>query len=363
MKINMGQLNSPHLMVGYTYLSESRLMSVNQKRPTLKDVAKEAGLSVGMASRVLSNYGYFSEATKQKVENAALKLDYKPNAVARSLRKGRTKAVGIMTSNIVSYHWTTFVRGVEEAASQHGYQVVLSNTNDDLELEQAYLKTLFERNVDGIIISPSPHSEKDLKELVKDGFPMVLIDSIINLKVPKINLDNLDGAFKATRYLIGLGHERIGLVAGSLDISSGIDRQNGYLEALKENGIKSSPELIAHGDYDYERAYKATQDLLSLTQPPTALLVCNEIMTGATLQCLKDKKIRIPKDMSLVAFDDPAWASFFNPALTTVRTPRHDIGSLAFETLLSTIKDPTSINEQTVKTELVVRESCRPHKH
>ena len=359
----MCQQNCPHLMVGYTYLSESRTMSVNQKRPTLKDVAKEAGLSVGMASRVLSNYGYFSEATRQKVKNAALKLDYKPNAVARSLRKGRTKAVGIMISNIVSYHWTTFVRGVEEAASRHGYQVVLSNTNDDLELEQAYLKTLFERNVDGIIISPSPGSKKDLKELIKDSFPMVLIDSNIKLKVPKINLDNLDGAYNATRHLIDLGHKRIGLIAGSLDISSGIDRQNGYLSALKDSDIKSLPELITQGDYDYECAYKATLDLISLPYPPTALLVCSEIMTGAALQCLKDNDISIPHNISLVAFDDPAWASFFNPALTTVRTPRHDIGSLAFETLLSTIKDPTSANEQTVKTELVVRESCWPHKH
>jgi DNA-binding LacI/PurR family transcriptional regulator len=317
-----------------------------------------------MVSRVLSNYGYFSENTRVKVKKAASKLDYRPHAIARSLRKGHTKAIGMLTSNIVSYHWTTFIRGVEEAAMRHGFHVILSNTNDDLALERAYLKTLFERHVDGIIISPSLGSQDDLQKLANSGFPMVLIDSgIASLEVPKINLDNLAGAYEATSYLISLGHTRIGLIAGSLAIASGLDRRQGYLNALKDGHISHHPELIACGDYQFEQAYQATQSLLSLAQPPTALLVCNEIMTGATLQCLKDNHVAIPEDISLVAFDDPAWASFFQPALTAVRTPRYAIGSLAFETLLAAIKHTesgTPAPQHMIKTRLMIRESCRP---
>jgi len=317
-----------------------------------------------MASRVLSEYGYFSDSTRAKVVRAANELDYRPNAVARSLRKGRTKALGILISNIVSHHWTTFVRGVEEAASKQGYRVILGNTNDDAELERAYLKALYERNVDGIIITPSPDNHDELRKLARGGVPMVLIDSnIADLKVPRINIDNHGGACEATGYLIGLGHRRIGLVAGSLDLASGVDRLRGYLDALKDSAVKVDRELIVFGDYQYDKAYQATKTLISLETPPTALLVCNELMTGAALQCLKDSRIAIPDEISLVAFDDPAWTSFFNPALTAIRTPRHYIGTLAFETLRSAIVEPggeaVADKERILETELIIRESCR----
>ncbi len=334
------------------------------KRATLKDVAKKANVSVGMASRVLGNYGSFSEHTRLEVLTAAKALDYRPNLLARSLRLGHTKAIGVVVSNIVSYHWTTFVRGIEAAASQQGYQVILGTTADDAKTEKDYIWALHERNVDGIILSPASENEAMLSKLAKEDFPMVLVESdMASVQVPRINVDNRLAARQATRYLLDMGHRNIALVAGAQDLPSGYDRLQGYLDALAEFSIVREESLIGYGEYRFEDAYHATRRLMALTERPTALLVCNESMTGATLQCLKDLSIKVRDDISLIAFDDPAWTSFFTPALTTVRTPRQEVAKLALETLLARIADPTSERaaavERIIPTELVVRESCK----
>jgi len=335
------------------------------RRVTLKEVAKAAGVSVGMASRVLGNYGSFSEATRLRVEQAAKSLDYRPNHLARSLRMGRTKAIGVVVSNILSYHWTTFIRSIEAAASARGYQVILGTTADDPETELAYLRTLQERNVDGIIMSPSPENEPYVMKLLDSGLPMVLLENYnAELKAPRINIDDRAAAAGAVRHLVDLGHERIGIVAGNQALLSGRDRLEGYRDALTAAGLPVDERLIGIGNYRFDPAYRATEELLSLREPPTALLVCNELMTGAALQCLKDRGVSLPDELSLVAFDDPAWTSFFRPGITTVRTPRTEIAQLAFNTLLTSLKDPgaqeAAAIERLIPTEFVVRESAVP---
>ena len=317
-----------------------------------------------MASRVLGNYGSYSERTREHVLRAARALNYRPNVLARSLRLGRTKAIGVVVSNIVSYHWTTFVRGIEASAAQHGYQVILGTTDDQADTEKNYITALHERNVDGIILSPSPENEAMLIKLAKEEFPMVLVESdLSSVNAPRINVDNFIAARQATNYLLSLGHRTIGIIAGSQHLASGYDRLHGYKEALTTAGIPVDERFIGHGAYRYEDAYQATQRIMNLDAPPTALLVCNESMTGATLQCLKDLKIQVRDDVSIIAFDDPAWTSFFTPALTTVRTPRQEVAKLALETLLARISDPDSERaapgERIIATELVVRESCK----
>lgn len=335
------------------------------RRVTLKEVAKSAGVSVGMASRVLSNYGSFSETTRQRVESAAKSLDYRPNHLARSLRMGRTKAVGVVVSNILSYHWTTFIRSIEAAASERGYQVILGTTADDPETELAYLRTLQERNVDGIILSPSAVNEPFVMKLIDSGLPMVLLENYNEeLRAPRINIDDRAAAEGAVRHLIELGHERIGIVAGNQALLSGRHRLQGYHDALTAAGLQVNEKLVGIGNYRFEPAYRATEALLSLPEPPTALLVCNELMTGATLQCLKDRDVSLPDELSLVAFDDPAWTSFFRPGITTVRTPRTEIAQLALSTLLTCLQDPAAreaaASERLIPTELVIRESAVP---
>ncbi len=332
------------------------------KRVTLKDVAKMAGVSVGMASRVMGGYGSYSEATKQRVSEAADALGYRPNALARSLRLGRSKAIGLVASNIQSYAWTTFIRGFEAAAASHGYQVILGATYDDPATERAYLRGLQERNVDGIIVAPVEENLDLVELLVDSGMPVVLIGADdLSLNAPRINLDNRSFARQATQHLLDLGHRRIGIIAGNLGVPSGRLRLLGYQDALTAAGIEVEGDLIGIANFRFEPAYAATIALLDLDEPPTALLACNEMMAGATLQALKDRGLHIPEQMSIVAFDDPAWTSFHRPGITTVRTPHSEMADLALKILLALLTDPSSEDakpaEYVLRAELVIRES------
>lgn len=348
-----------------TPLSAAHPGGATSRRATLKDVARVAGVSIGMASRVLGDYGSFSEQTKQRVLEAARGLSYRPNAVARSLRMGRTKALGLAVTNIASYHWITFIRGVESAASGHGYQVILGHTGDDPARERDHIRALYQRNVDGLIIAPTQENESRIRELVNAGFPVVLTESsATDLAAPCINIADRRAAYEATSYLLGLGHERIGVVAGDQALASGVDRLQGHLDALAERGIAADRTLIGFGDYRFELAFAETDRLMALEQPPSALLVANETMLGATLQCLKERGIRVGDDVSLVAFDDPPWTAYFTPAITTIRTPRERMGAMAVHTLVDMIEEGSARvgrrDVRVVQAELVVRESCRP---
>ncbi len=333
------------------------------KVATLKNVAKEAGVSVGMASRVLAGYGSYSERTRKVVLEAAAKLEYRPNGVARSLRLKRTRAIGVMISDIVRYHWTVFVQGVEEAARNHGFHVILCNTADNPELERDYLNELRERGVDGVIVSPLEENHRYFSKLAETGFQLVLVGSRIpGAEVTRIISDDRSAAADAVDYLVSLGHQRIGLVAGLMALESGRNRLAGYKDGLLRAGLPFDQDLVAYGNYQQEEAFEAARQLITMAVPPTALLVCNEMMTGATLACLNDYKVAIPEQISLIAFDDPAWASFYRPAITTLREERFNMGRLACDALVAAVQDADSgfrgSPEIRLKTELVIRESC-----
>ena len=340
-------------------------MTPPPKPATLKTVAKEAGISLSMASRVLSNYGSYSERTRKAVLKAAAKLKYRPHGVARSLRLNRTRAIGVMISDIVSYHWTVFVQGVEEAARSSGFHVILCNTADDAELEREYLDDLRERGVDGIIVSPLKENYHHFSQLAETGFRLVLVGSRIpGTEVTRIVSDDRAAATDAVEYLTSLGHKRIGLVAGLMTLESGINRLEGYKDGLLSAGLNFDQTLVANGDYRKDKAFEAARRLITMEMPPTALLVCNELMTGATLECLKLHNVAIPEQISLIGFDDPAWANFYRPSITTLREERFNMGRLASKALVAAIEDADSgfagAPEIRLKTELIARESCGP---
>ncbi|MHA1548951.1 MAG: LacI family DNA-binding transcriptional regulator, partial [Alphaproteobacteria bacterium] len=318
-------------------------MAPPAKPATLKNVAKEAGVSLGMASRVLGKYGSYSERTRKAVLKAAAKLEYRPNEVARALRLKRTRAIGVMISDIVSYHWTVFVQGVEEAARNAGFHVILCNTADDAELEREYLNDLRQRGVDGIIVSPLEENYHHFRQLADTGFRLVLVGSRIpETEVTRIVSDDRLAATDAVDYLTSLGHERIGLVAGLMALESARNRLAGYKDGLAKAGLPFDADLVANGDYQKDRAFEAARRLITMDNPPTALLVCNELMTGATLECLKVYDVAIPEQISLIGFDDPAWANFYRPSITTLREERFNMGRLACNALVATIQDVDS---------------------
>lgn len=333
------------------------------KRVTLKDVAKRAGVSVGMASRVLGNYGSYSEKTKALVLKAASDLKYRPNALARSLRVGRTKAIGLVVSNVLSYHWTTFIRAIEAAASERGYQVLLGTTGDDHETERAYLSALHDRFVDGVIMTPSQENVPLVAELLASGLPMVLVETPFEeLQAPRINLDNRGGARVAVEHLLELGHRRIGIVTGNTKIAAARDRLDGYRDALAAAGIEPDERLVANGNFTFEDAYRTTGAMFEQPERPTALLVCNEVMCGGVLRYLKDDGVSLPDELSVITFDDPAWTSFYRPAITAMKTPRAEMARLALDTLLARLDkkaaDDDCSLERVMPLELTVRESA-----
>ena len=304
------------------------------QRSTLKQVAEKAGVSLGMAGRVLGNYGSFSEATKKKVTEAARALNYAPNIIARSLRTQLTKTIGVLISDI-TFFWTTLVRGIQDKAGKAGYSVILCNSDDESENEQLYLATLFERNVDGLIVSPTPHNHSYLKRLARSMVPLVLID---------------------------LGHERIAIITGIPGVETSEERFAGYRQALQERGIPLRKTLIRQGHFQKERAFAATKELVRLKRPPSAIFVSNEPMVSGCILALKESGLGIPEDIAVVGYDDPVWASYMDPPLTAVSQPSYTMGILAFDYLLAQIsgsgKDIKYLKDVILKPTLFIRQSC-----
>ena len=331
------------------------------KKPTLKDVAKEAGVSVGMASRVLGNYGYFSEETKEKVLKAAKKVNYRRNLLARALKNNQTKAIGVIISNIASFFWATIVRAIEDSANKSGYHIIVCNTDEEPEKAKEYISMLYERSIDGLIISPSPRIYGYLKKISEDGLPVVLVDrKLKGLRVPTITVDNENGAYEAVKYLVKLGHSRIAIITGLKGIFTSDERLSGYNRALIENNIQIDQALIKEGKFKKDMAYQITKELVSMKNPPTAIFTCNETMTLGAILALKEMKIDISKDVKVVGFGNPDWIELINPPITTVSQPTYAIGTLACENLLQEIKgvrhDKIFYNDIVLKTELIIRE-------
>lgn len=345
-------------------MTRAKGVVTKKKTITLTDVAKEADVSIGIASRVLGGYGSFSEKSRVRVMAAAEKVNYRPNGVARALRLRRTNTIGVLVSQINSYHWTTFVQGVEEAAKRSGYCVLLSNTGDDPVRELDYLRDMRERGVDGIIASPLDCNLQAFRQAADSGFAMVTVNVRLGGdKAAAVLTDEKRAGADAVEYLCGLGHRRIGLVAGDVALESGRQRLASYQAGLAEAGIDFDADLVVFGNYKEDEAYNGARKLISMRQPSTALIICNELMTGAVLRCLRDHGLGIPGDISLVGFDDPDWAGFYSPAITTLREERHYMGKLACDALLSSLEPghvPQDPALPTLRTRLVVRQSCAP---
>jgi DNA-binding LacI/PurR family transcriptional regulator len=333
------------------------------KKTTLKDVASAAGVSVGMASRVLGNYGYYSQETKFKVLEAARKVEYRPNTIAKALKVRHTKVIGVVISDIANTFFPTVVRAIEDSAHKSGYHVILCNTDEDPVKAREYLDALYERSVDGMVISPSQEIQAQLRKLAGAGLPIVLVDRFLKgLKVPTVTVDNREGSYQAVSYLIEKGHRRIGCLSGLAGISTSDERLAGYLQALEEHGIDPDEEMIESADFRQDKAAEAAGKLLDHESPPTALFVCNETMAMGALRVLRERKITVGKDLAFISFGDPDWASLMHPALSTVRQPTYAIGTLACQQLIALLTRPDRSRPQAehvvLKTELVIRESC-----
>lgn len=329
--------------------------------PTIREVAKRAGVSVATVSHVINGTRKVAPETAARVRRAIEELGYQPNAIAQSLRKRITYVVGIIVSDITNPFFASLVRGVEDAALEDGYSVIVCNSDENLEKEDMYIRALWRRRIDGMIIAPTSDSEHPaIKELMKRERPFVFVDRRVKgIEAPAVLSDNVGGAYLATKYLIERGHRRIAILLGLPGATTTEERFYGYRRALEEAQIPWSRELVVWGGYRTDGGRQAARELLSLAAPPTAVFSTNNLMTLGLLQELFRCGVKVPKEISVVGFDDLEWAELIRPPLTAVVQNPYYIGYQAFKILLQCLRNPGKniTTELRVPVELKIRAS------
>jgi len=333
-----------------------------KKPSSLIDVARRAKVNISTVSRTLNQTGKIGPETQARVMKAMRELGYKPNRVARRLRArdASTHLLGLIIPNIQNIFFADLARGVEDVAYKNNYAVLLCNYDEDEVKERFYLDVLQSESVDGIILPPIHETDPAVLQVVRNGTPVVCVDrSLSSGNLDKVEVDNHTGALKAVEHIIARGHRRIGLIGGPADSSTGRERLRGYKDAHAQAGLALKPDLIRFGDYKQASGEAIAHEMLTMSDPPTALFVCNGLMTAGALETIAALGLKIPKQVALVGFDELLLADVFNPPLTVVRQPAYEVGKSAAELLLKRIEDParpaTSLK---LLPELIIRKSC-----
>jgi len=333
---------------------------------TIRDVARRAGVSVATAARALGGYGYVSDPTRARILRAARTLDYHPNAIARSMIKGRTHTLAVIVSDNANPFFASVVRGIEDVVLAEGYAIVLCNADEDPDKEAMYLRTVRQKRVDGLIISPSGGSASALRSMLAGGTPIVQIDRRLpRLAADAVLIDNRAGVRAAIEHLIRLGHRRIGIISGPRRLYTGRERLEAYRATLRDAGLRFDDELVLEGTFKEQSGYELVGRFLCLRRRPTAIFVANNLMTIGALLGLKEAGVRIPDEMAVVGFDDMDWAPILTPPLTAVAQPGYELGAAAGRLLLERLQAPRKDRSRTVvfQPRLVVRESCGARRH
>jgi LacI family transcriptional regulator len=329
---------------------------------TIQDVALAARVSTSTVSRYLNNRIELPADTASRIDAAIEALDYRPNALAKRLSLGRSETIGLVTSEIANPFFAELAAAVEREASDRGYDVFMISTGGRREREVATLRRLKDRQVDGLIIMTNQPDDGTLASALNPYRNVVLIDEDIpGVEVPKIFVENRDGAYRATRHLIENGHRTIAHIGGPATLMSALERLDGFRAAMAETGLPAVPRHIRQGDYSREFGFQAMSDLLALRDAPTAVFAGSDYIAIGAIQAIKAKGLSTPGDVSIVGFDDMPFADFLAPALTTVRQPTSDLGREGFRTLLSLIEGNTSVGVKRLPVTLVERQSvARP---
>lgn len=329
---------------------------------TIKDVAREARVSLGSASLALRGQPGVRAATRQRVLAVAARLRYQPSAVARGLVTRRTHTIGLLISDIANPFFIRAVRAVEDVAQENGYNLILCNTDEDAAKEAQYLQVLMEKRVDGIILATTGQSLRAVREIRYRKTPLVLFDRALpGMAADTVKVDGVLGGRRATEHLLALGHRRIAIIHGPLVRSTGAERLEGYAAALRAAGLRLQPRLVREGNFKQDSGYRLTLALLDAPQPPTALFCTNNLMTVGALQALRERRARIPTDLSLIGYDDMEWWTLTDPPLTTVGQPVYELGREAMRLLLHQIAAGGArrrVQRIILKPELIVRDSC-----
>jgi LacI family transcriptional regulator len=334
--------------------------------PTIKDVAKRANLSVSTVSRAINRSGYVSNETQQLVDSVVAELDYQPNWMAQGLAGNRSRLIGLVIPDIFNPHYTSIARSLFGILQQQQYGVILCLNNESRETDLGYLRVFREKHVDGIIyVHPANGSNSAfVRQLASEGMPIVELNRQRESDIlDAVLADDFHGSYEMTKYLLGKGHRRIGLVIGEAEISTGKDRIAGYRRALKDTKISIDADLIRVGSFTREHGERGTNELLMLNEPPTAIFAgSNRILMGVLDVLVRQRGLSIPGDVSVVAFNDAEWLSVWNPAITVVDIAAEEMARLTVEVLLGRIRSPERKRKPVtyhLSTFLIERGSCK----
>lgn len=330
---------------------------------TMAEVAKEAGVSITTVSHVLNGTRPVNANTVERVQAAIQRTGYRPHSIARALAGARTQSIGLAISGISNPYFMDVVAAIEAEAAGHGHTLLLADTHDEPEKELQMVQELVLRRVDGLLLAPSAGAEEQaLRYLSKQSLPVVLLDRFLPVAVDQVGTDNEEPTAQLVEHLAGLGHRRIGLVAGLQGLSTTEERITGYRAGLQRSDIHLDGDLIEYGASQHESARLATHRLLDVAEPPTALIAANNAMTIGVLHALRERGMSVPNDIALVAFDDLEWSDLFQPRLTVIAQPTREIGRLAVQLLLARLDEPDREPQSLrLPATFVHRESCGCH--
>lgn len=324
------------------------------------EVAQAANVSIFTVSAVVNGTSPVSQTLRARTEDAIRAIGYKRNGIARSLRTGKTKTVGVSVGDITNSFYTDVVSIIQRVLHKAGYATMLCCNDSDATLQDEQVALMRDRMVDGLIISPIGNDKALHKVVSQTDIPVVLIDrKLRGVECDFVILDNKAAVIEAAQYLIGLGHRRIGFISGMVDSFPGRERLAGYRAALEEAGLPADDSLVRLGNFPDDGVRKAATELLTGPTPPTAILAVNNQAVLGVMKALRDLGMDCPRDISVTGFDDFPWADSFRPRLTTVAQPVQEIGEKSAKLLLDRMAGKRGPPRHVVvQGQLIRRESC-----
>ncbi|MFQ6066591.1 MAG: LacI family DNA-binding transcriptional regulator [bacterium] len=333
-------------------------------KSTIRDVAKEAGVSIATVSRIVNNIpGHYNEKTKKRVVQTIENLNYRPNAVARSLRGRKTRTIGFVVPGLQPF-FAEVLEGVQSVARKKGYSTVLCNTDYRPKQEEAYVASLLERRVDGVIFTSGVMKDEHILRLKEEGIPIVLIEKFMEgSDLPAIVIDNLSAAKKAVKHLLSLGYREVGYISAPLELVPLRERFEGYKQALLESRVLYDSSVVyiekTIKKEDLRSGYKIMKRILHQGNFPRAFFIVSDTLAIGAIKAIKDCGMKVPDNIAIVGFDDIDIASFSDPPLTTMVQPKYQMGVKGMEMLIKAMTG-VKLRKKEIKLdiEIAVRGSC-----
>jgi LacI family transcriptional regulator len=328
--------------------------------PTIRDVAKQAGVSVATVSRVLNNSGPVSAGTRERVEQVAEALRYSPHRGAQGLIMRRTRNLGVILPDLYGEFFSEVIRGMDQATQRAGYNLLVSSSHDDRSEIDAAVRAMRGR-VDGLVLMTPDTSVGSVEEVIRPSLPVVLMNTpASSARVPTINVDSYGGSYAMVGHLVSGGHERVALIGGDPRNHDARERHRGYAAALRDAGLEARPEWQVRSDFRKSGGWAAVRELMRRAGPrPTAIFAANDAMAVGALSSLQELGLEVPRDVAVAGFDDIPLARYLSPALTSVQVDNSGLGARAVELLLESVDggsaDPV---HEVLPTTLVIRRSC-----